>query len=150
MGPDEKAKYEEMAAKDKKRYEKEMESYKPPASSPKAGSKKKKKDPNAPKRAMTSFFYFSKEMRPKVKEENPEMTFGELGKKIGELFRGLSADEKEKYEELAKKDKERYQREMAEYKSSSKVEEDDDDDDSDSDGVDNADEDLDSDSEDED
>jgi hypothetical protein len=81
--------------------------------------KKPKKDPNAPKRAMTSFLQFSNEQRPKIKTEHPSMTFGELGKKIGEMFRALSAEEKEKYEKLAKIDKERYKKQMSEYKEAS-------------------------------
>ena len=40
---------------------------------------------------------FSKEHRPKVKEENPDITFGQIGKKLGEMWRALSDAEKEKY-----------------------------------------------------
>lgn len=40
---------------------------------------------------------FSKEMRPKVKEDFPDLTFGGIGKKLGELWRELDADEKEAY-----------------------------------------------------
>ena len=40
---------------------------------------------------------FSKEMRPKVKEDHPDLTFGGIGKKLGELWRELDADEKERY-----------------------------------------------------
>lgn len=85
LSSEDKEKFEEMAANDKKRYEKEMESYTPPAGSKDSGSKKKakvKKDPNAPKKASTSFLIFSSEMRPKLKAENPDMSFGELGKKV--------------------------------------------------------------------
>ena len=47
---------------------------------------------------------FSKEMRPKVKEDFPDLTFGGIGKKLGELWRELDADEKEKYTNPDKKD----------------------------------------------
>jgi len=76
----EKQKFEDMAAADKKRYEKDMESYTPPS-----GTKKKtkaKKDKNAPKRGSTSFLIFSNEMRPKLKAQNPDMSFSEMGKKL--------------------------------------------------------------------
>jgi hypothetical protein len=142
LNPDEKSKYEEMAAKDKERYKEEMVDYVPPpakleSSSPNMkgkgkGKAKAKKDPNAPKRPTTSFLYFSVEMRPKIKEKNPEMTFGELGKKIGELFRALTPDEKEKYETKAKEDKIRYTKELAAY-NGKKVAPKEDDDDSDED-----------------
>mmetsp|Transcript_26276 Transcript_26276/g.61084 ORF Transcript_26276/g.61084 Transcript_26276/m.61084 type:complete len:133 (+) Transcript_26276:223-621(+) len=39
---------------------------------------KPKKDPNKPKRNMSAFFLYSQALRPKVKEENPEVAFGEI------------------------------------------------------------------------
>jgi hypothetical protein len=115
-----------------------MKDYTAPVSSAqKAGKPEKKKDPNAPKRATTSFFAFSNDVRKKIHEENPELGFGELGKKIGELFRQLSAQEKEKYEEMALEDKKRYKREMKAYEAS-KQGGDDDEDDSDADGLNDA------------
>src|SRR3569832_1712200 len=90
LSADKKVKYENMAKDDKKRYDREMKDYVPPAGSAAKGGKgkkKEKKDPNAPKRAMTSFLLFSNEMRPKIKEKNPDLSFGELGKKLGEMFR---------------------------------------------------------------
>lgn len=41
---------------------------------------KKKKDPNAPKRPTTGFFYFSNDHRNKVREENPEARGGMMHK----------------------------------------------------------------------
>ena len=35
-------------------------------------------DPNKPKRALSAFFLYSKGNRPRVKEENPEASFGEV------------------------------------------------------------------------
>jgi HMG (high mobility group) box len=105
-----------------------MSDYMPPpsASSPTSG-KKVKKDPNAPKRAMTSFFFFSNEVRSKIKQENPDLSFGELGKKIGEMFRELSPADKEKYEKLATNDTLRYKKELAAHKSKDDDDSDDDD-----------------------
>jgi hypothetical protein len=40
---------------------------------------------------------FSKENRAKVKEENPDITFGGIGKKLGEMWRELSEKEKAAY-----------------------------------------------------
>jgi len=40
---------------------------------------------------------FSQEHRPKVKEENPDISFGQIGKKLGEMWRALNDEEKEKY-----------------------------------------------------
>ena len=52
MQAKDKARFEEMAAKDKIRYEREMQSYEPPAGDKGKGRKRRKKDPNAPKRAL--------------------------------------------------------------------------------------------------
>ena len=42
------------------------------------GKGKKKKDPNAPKRGQSNFMFYSNEVRAKVKEENPDATFGQI------------------------------------------------------------------------
>jgi hypothetical protein len=71
-------------ADDKERYKTEMAKYTPPAGSKSAKTPavkkavKKKKDPNAPKRNMSSFMFFSNELRPKLKEEQPDLSFGDL------------------------------------------------------------------------
>jgi hypothetical protein len=72
------------AKDDKERYKTEMANYTPPAgskSTKSSGTKKaakKKKDPNAPKRNMSSFMFFSNEIRPKLKEEQPDLSFGDV------------------------------------------------------------------------
>lgn len=105
-----------------------MENYKPPAgyedSSAKGKGKKKKKDPNAPKRATTAFMFYSAKMRPIIKEEKPDIKFTEMGKLIGEKWRGLSADDKKEFEEMADEDKKRYDEEMSKYKAKKEAEED--------------------------
>jgi len=52
MTPKEKHRFEEMAEKDKARYEREMANYTPAAGSGPVRGKKRTKDPNAPKRAL--------------------------------------------------------------------------------------------------
>lgn len=79
LDDEERKKYDDMAKKDKERYDEEMKDYTPPKTSGSPGkSKGKKKDPNAPKRATTAFMYFSNAMRKKLKEENPDISFGDL------------------------------------------------------------------------
>lgn len=133
----EKKKYEDMAVKDKARYQEEMKDYTPPKGLAGAATKggkqgKPKKDPNAPKRAMTAFMLFSNASRAKVKEDNPGISFGELGKKMGELYKKLTPEEREKFDGLNNKDKERYKKEMAAYTEKTASAEDSDDDGSDS------------------
>jgi structure-specific recognition protein 1 len=84
---------------------------------PAAGKKKRaKKDPNAPKGALSAFMMFSKEKRPQVLAENPGIVFTDVAKKIGELWKAAGPADKAPFEELAKQDKERYAREMAAFK----------------------------------
>jgi len=68
------------------------------------------KDPNAPMRA---YLFYSAEMRPVIKEANPELNFAEITKKMGANWKTL--EEKRKYHELAKADKVRFVTETAEY-----------------------------------
>ncbi|KAI9486595.1 MAG: high mobility group box domain-containing protein [Benjaminiella poitrasii] len=75
-----------------------------------------KKDPSAPKRGLSAYMFFSQENRAKVKEENPEATFGQLGKLLGEKWKSMSDDEKKPYVEKAEKDKQRYENEKANLK----------------------------------
>merc|ERR1712150_313723 len=77
--------------------------------------KKRKKDPNAPKRNMSAYFLYSVHIRPTVKEENPSASFGEIARIISAQFKELSPKERAGWDEKAAADKERYQREMAEY-----------------------------------
>ncbi|KAL1770912.1 High mobility group B1 [Sigmodon hispidus] len=64
MSAKEKGKCEDMAKTDKARYEREMKAYIPP----KGETKKKVKDPNAPKRPPSAFFLFYSEYHQKSKE----------------------------------------------------------------------------------
>lgn len=40
---------------------------------------------------------FAKETRPKVIEDNPDFTFGEVGKELGKRWRALTDDQKAEY-----------------------------------------------------
>ena len=51
------------------------------------------------KKPLSGFMLFSKEHRAKVKEENPDITFGGVGKKLGEMWRALSDSEKQAYKD---------------------------------------------------
>ncbi len=57
---------------------------------------KAKGSPKA-KKPLSGYMLFAKEIRPTIKEENPEMSFGELGKELGARWRALSDEEKAEY-----------------------------------------------------
>jgi len=86
----------------------------------KTGEKKKraKKDPNAPKKALSGYFFFIKDHREELKKKHPTYGIADLAKKLGEAWNNLSATEKKPFLAKSEKDKERYEKEMKKYKSS--------------------------------
>ncbi|MXQ98636.1 hypothetical protein E5288_WYG002660 [Bos mutus] len=114
MSGKEKSKFDEMAKADKVRYDREMKDYGP------AKGGKKKKDPNAPKRPPSGFFLFCSEFRPKIKSANPGISIGDVAKKLGEMWNNLSDSEKQPYINKAAKLKEKYEKDVADYKSKGK------------------------------
>lgn len=104
--------------KKKKKEKKEKHREKKPRERKEKSSKKSKKDrdENAPKRATSAFLYWLNENREKIKKENPGIKITEISKKAGEIWSELK--DKSEWEKQAAKDKERYNREMEEYKAS--------------------------------
>jgi len=76
---------------------------------------KKKKDPLAPKRGLSAYMFFANEQRENVREENPGITFGQVGKMLGERWKALNEKQKEPYEAKAVADKARYENEKEKY-----------------------------------
>lgn len=83
---------------------------------PKARKKRAKKDKDAPKKALSAFMFFSNDKREQVKADNPGIAFGEVGKKLGELWKAASAEDKAPYEAKAEEDKKRYAADMEAYR----------------------------------
>ncbi|KAF8408055.1 hypothetical protein HHK36_007196 [Tetracentron sinense] len=82
---------------------------------------KKKKDPNAPKRAMSGFMFFSQTERENVRKSNPGIAIPDVGRALGEMWKKMTAEEKEPYEARARADQKRYKEAMANYKNPSKI-----------------------------
>ena len=78
------------AEADKARYLNELSNYTPPPGYDASGtfilrtqfnqSKKKERDPNAPKRNLSAYLLYQNAMREQFKRDNPGMTFGQLSK----------------------------------------------------------------------
>jgi hypothetical protein len=115
MTDKEKKRFAEMAEKDKVRYDREMASYTPPAGEG-GGRKRKKKDPNAPKRPLSAFFLFCHDERPSVKQVYPSYSVGEVAKELGERWSKVTPEVKQMYEQKAGKDKQRYEVEINNYR----------------------------------
>lgn len=112
MTPKEKKRFEDMADKDKSRYEREMSVYVPAGGQTK--KRKRTKDPNAPKRALSAFFFFCGEERPSVKLVNPSMGVADIAKELGKRWEKCA--NKEKFEAQAQEDKLRYEKEITAYR----------------------------------
>tara|TARA_B110000003_G_scaffold274617_1_gene315014 strand:- start:11254 stop:11598 length:345 start_codon:yes stop_codon:yes gene_type:complete len=83
---------------------------------------KAQKNPNAPKRAKSSYMFYSEKYREKVtlklKKKNPNYKgslMGLVSKDLGANWKKLKDNEKKVFEKQAAKDKERYQQEMEEF-----------------------------------
>ncbi|KAE8584467.1 hypothetical protein XENTR_v10020975 [Xenopus tropicalis] len=114
MSAKEKSKFDDLAKADKVRYDREMKDFGP------VKKGKKKKDPNAPKRPPSGFFLFCSEFRPKIKSTNPGISIGDVAKKLGEMWNNLNDGEKQPYNNKAAKLKEKYEKDVADYKSKGK------------------------------
>ncbi|XP_050970076.1 high mobility group protein B3a [Labeo rohita] len=115
MSDKEKSRFEDMAKQDKVRYDQEMMHYMP------GGKRGKKKDPNAPKRPPSGFFLFCSEHRPQIKAQYPSLGIGDVAKKLGEMWNSLTDSNKQPYLMKANKLKDKYQKDVADYKTKGKA-----------------------------
>ena len=134
-----------MVVKEKARYADEMKSYVAPEADDgddddgKKKKPKKKKDPNEPKKPMSAYMLFSNHIRSTVKDDNPDLKFGDIAKAVSEKYKVFTDEDKAYWAEKAEADKKRYKQEMAAYMKKKVVEatenldDDDDDDDDDND-----------------
>ena len=84
-------------------------------SPPKVETKKKIKDPDAPKGIPSTFFLFCFEYRPKLKGQHPDLSVGNIAKRLGEIWSNSPADDKWLYEKKAAKLKEKHEKDIAVY-----------------------------------
>ena len=123
---EEKTTWDARAQQDKVRYDTQMTQYVPPPGHDARGNllvnipqkrrgRKATKDPNAPKRSSGAYVFFTNEMRPVITQQFPGIKFVEMGRVLGERWRALTPEGKKKYEEIAAKDKIRFQMDMQQY-----------------------------------
>ena len=76
-----------------------------------------KGDPKKPRGKMSSYAFFVQTCREEHKKKHPDasVNFSEFSKKCSERWKTMSAKEKGKFEDMAKADKARYEREMKAY-----------------------------------
>ena len=78
--------------------------------------RKARKDPLAPKHPLSSYLEFAVSERPQVLADLGSLSVGEVGKELGRRWKNLAADEKQKYDDKSKENRERFCREMEDYK----------------------------------
>ncbi|KAF9584048.1 Non-histone chromosomal protein 6 [Lunasporangiospora selenospora] len=91
--------------------------------------RKMKKDPNAPKAPLSAYLLFCGEYREKVRAENPDASFGTIGRLLGERWAKLADQQKTPYITKHEKAKAKYSIEKAAYDAKKKAAASDDDDD---------------------
>ena len=73
-----------------------------------------KKDPRAPKRPKTAYLFFQGDADRQIRAETSrKLAIADIATLIGERWKSLPQEEKDKYEQKANEDKERYVREMS-------------------------------------
>lgn len=79
---------------------------------------KKYKDPNAPKKNINNYLHFYNEFYKEYLNKNKNAKTSEIGKLAGEEWKKIKENpkKKKKYDDMAIKDKIRYEKEMNEYK----------------------------------
>jgi len=85
-----------------------------PSVTGKVKRKRKKRDPNRPKRAMTPFLYFACEQRKILKEKGHIMNLPDQSRHIAEIWKSVT--DKSSYISQSEADRSRYHREMKTYK----------------------------------
>lgn len=76
-----------------------------------------KRPENPPKRPVSAYLFFASIRRPELKQSRPSLAFGELTLAIAAEWKTMGLTEKRQYEDMAKEDKKRYEKEKREYDS---------------------------------
>ena len=120
VDPGTKARFEEIANDEKKRYAETMRKYKPSAEflqkvKNMKGSVKKVKDTNAPKRPISAYFLWCGEERKTIKEEQGNLSTPLMAKELGKRWISVGPQTRARFQNLADMEKEKYKVAMKNY-----------------------------------
>jgi len=90
------------------------------ASAGKQKPAKGKKNSGGPKRPLSAYMFFSQDWRERIKAENPDAGFGEIGKLLGAKWKEMNDEEKTPYVDQAAQDKVRAEKEKEAFADSKK------------------------------
>jgi len=134
--PETKAKYSKKSEADKVRYNAEKAEYKRPSDEElmkqkinqkkkrgkQSGTKKRTKPEGAPTRGKSAYLFFCADKRAEVKAENPDLKATEILAELGRLWKELSDEDKNQYNEQAAEAKEKYLQDKTEWEEANGVE----------------------------
>ena len=80
------------------------------------------KDPNAPKKPLTSYFIFSMQMRDTVKKQMPNATSNEIASALGQIWRDMSPEEKKDFVQQHQENVKVYEAQMKDYEQKKETE----------------------------
>lgn len=104
----------------KKEYlESESEDYEEEEEYEEVKEEEEKEDANIasmPKKPLSSYIFFSQQVRDKMKKDHPNMNVSDLMKEISHTWAAMNTKDKEPYNDMAKHDKSRYEHELEDYK----------------------------------
>ena len=78
--------------------------------------KKRKKDPNMPKRPPNAYMLFAQDHRESIRNTKPDMNVSDVSRELGILWRNADEEIKTPYQNEAKQLTERYKKELSAYK----------------------------------
>ena len=113
LTPDQKRIWEDEARADKERYNIEKERYTGPWQ---VKWKRAKKNPDAPKRPMSAFLYYSQEKRSSAKEQHPGLKNTDISRLLGHMWKKASPEERTPHIEREKEQRGKYKISMADWK----------------------------------
>ena len=115
----ERAKWDEVARKDRERYEEELALFPGPKPRPK---QRPKKDPSAPKRPMSSFLAFSQKYRSTVRQNDPTVCQKDVSKRLSEMWKNCPEEEKKGFIEREIKERKVYKGKVIDFHTRSRRE----------------------------
>ncbi|TID30306.1 hypothetical protein CANINC_001093 [Pichia inconspicua] len=84
----------------------------------KSGRPKPLKDPNAPKKPLTSYILFFNHLRSTVAQANPGLTQTDIAKEVSRQWKEISEEDKSYWKGLYEKEREKYEQEIKLYNES--------------------------------
>lgn len=118
MSTEDKKPYVEAYQRDKLRYAQQMANLSEDQKKILRAHKRRKRKlrEGKPKASVSAYMLYVCSARPDVVKQNPDISFQEIGKTLGQQWRNLSEEDRKLYNDKALEDRKRYEREIEEWK----------------------------------